>query len=92
MDLDQVEANLLSLLEPDYYKTTDQLVQEFRMEYPALWEELEKEGRELYGKSCSSVQQPFTRILKTLLNLPDDCCMRIRKGNQYYWSKKEEAS
>jgi hypothetical protein len=79
---------ILNLLEPGIYKTTAQVVEEFRMEHPAEWQQLKKEGEMLYGKSCSSVQQPSTRIAQTLLSLPAGQCLRHRKNNQDYWSIK----
>lgn len=78
---------ILDLLEFDILKTTEQVVEEFKMEYPAQWKALEKEGKMLYGSSCSSVQQPSTRISQILLNMPSDVCMLIRKNNATYWRK-----
>ncbi len=60
----ELEELLLTLLEPGVFKTTGQLVQEFRMEFPQRWRELEKEGRRLYGGSCGAYQQPATRIVQ----------------------------
>ena len=79
---------VLSLLEPVIYKTTTQLVEEFRMEYPAQWRQLEKEGEMLYGSSCGSMQQPSTRISQILRSLSTDQCHCLHKNNQYYWSRK----
>jgi hypothetical protein len=87
MKSEQLQAKLLLLLEPDIYKTTAQLVEEFRMEYPSLWKELEIEGQRLYGNSCSSVQQPSTRIAQALQELPSDSCRRYSRGSLHYWSK-----
>jgi len=88
MNLEELQTKLLQLLEPDIYKTTAQLVEEFRMEHPVLWEELEKEGLELYGNSCSSIQQPSTRIAQALLELPADSCRQYSRGSQHFWSKR----
>ena len=88
MNLEELQTKLLQLLEPDIYKTTAQLVEEFRMEYPLLWEELAKEGLALYGNSCSSIQQPSTRIAQALLALPADSCRRYSRGSQHFWSKR----
>ncbi len=79
---------VLSLLEPDIYKTTEQVVEEFRMEYPPQWKQLEKEGEMLYGRGCSSVQQPATCIAQALLSLSTDQCFCLHKNNDYYWSKE----
>jgi len=78
---------LLQLLEPGFYKTTAQLVEEFRMENPSCWKELETEGQTLYGNSCSSIQQPSTRIAQALLELPSESCLRYSKGSIHFWSK-----
>jgi hypothetical protein len=82
----ELEELLLTLLEPGVFKTTGQLVQEFRMEFPQRWRELEKEGRRLYGGSCGAYQQPATRIVQALYNLPPDKCLRRREENGYIWS------
>ena len=79
---------VLSLLEPVIYKTTTQLVEEFRMEYPAQWRQLEKEGEVLYGNSCGSMQQPSTRISQILRSLSTDQCHCLHKNNQDYWTRK----
>ena len=72
MEKRELEKLLLTLLEPGVYKTTSQLVQEFRMEFPRAWRELEREGRRLYGSSCGAYQQPATRIAQALFNLPQE--------------------
>lgn len=77
---------VLDLLEPGIYKTTAQVIEEFRMEYPDQWQKLKKEGEMLYGMSCSSVQQPSTRIAQTLLSLPSEQRLRRRKNHHDYWS------
>lgn len=79
---------VLSLLEPEIYKTTEQVVEEFRMEYNTQWKQLEKEGEMLFGSSCSSLQQPATRISQILLSLPAEKCLFLRKNSGYYWSKR----
>ena len=78
---------IMGLLEPDILKTTEQVVEEFKMEYPAHWKALKKEGEMLYGNSCSSVQQPSTRISQVLVNMPSNECESIRKSNATYWRK-----
>jgi hypothetical protein len=87
LDLNEIREKLLLLIEHGIYKTTAQLVEELRIEYPVLWRNLEKEGEILYGQSCSSMQQPATRISQVLLSLPADCCQKQKKGKIYYWSK-----
>ncbi len=79
---------IIKLLEPGIYKTTAQIAEEVRTEYFNLWRQLEKEGEMLYGKSCSSVQQPYTRISQVLFALSSDICLRKRKGNHYTWSRR----
>lgn len=85
---DKLNNAILKLLEPGIYKTTAQVVEEVRMEYPNLWRQLENEGEMLYGNSCSSVQQPYTRISQVLLSLPSNICLRKLKGNKYTWSSR----
>jgi hypothetical protein len=86
MKTELLQQLVLRLLEPGIYKTTAQVVEEFRMEYPLQWRQLEKEGEMLYGKSCSSLQQPSTRISQALLSLPAKQRLRRSKLSQYYWS------
>jgi hypothetical protein len=88
MKSEQLQSMLLQLLEPDIYKTTAQLAEEFRMEYPSCWKELETEGQTLYGNSCSSIQQPLTRIAQALLELPPESCLRYSRGRINFWSKR----
>lgn len=78
------------MLEPGIFKTTAQIIEEFRTEYPALWKELEKEGEMLYGRSCSSVQQPATRISQLLQSIPADQVICLRRNDGYRWSKNNK--
>lgn len=89
MDSGSLEELILSLLEPGIYKTGGQLVQEFRMEYPRRWRELEKEGRRLFGGACGAYQQPSTRIIQALFALPEESCSCLRRGSEYSWSARE---
>ena len=84
---EELEKALISLLEQGVCKTTAQVAEELRMEYPQLWHSLEKEGETLFGSSCSSVQQPYTRISQVLLSLPPDRCLRQSINKSYCWSK-----
>ena len=86
-DIEELEKVLISLLEQGVRKTTAQVAEELRMEYPQLWQSLEKEGETLFGSSCSSVQQPYTRISQVLLSLPSDQCLRQSINKGYCWSK-----
>lgn len=88
METELLQKLIMNLLEPGIYKTTAQIVEEFRMEYPAYWRQLEKEGEMLYGNSCSSFQQPSTCISQVLLSLSTQQCQRRRKENEYYWSRQ----
>lgn len=81
-----LEELILKLLERGVFKTTGQLVQEFRMEYPRSWSELEKEGRRLFGGTCGAYQQPATRISQVLFNIPADRCLCRRSEEGYSWS------
>ncbi|NLA05577.1 MAG: hypothetical protein GX881_07700 [Firmicutes bacterium] len=89
MESSSLEELILSLLEPGVYKTTGQLVQEFRMEYPRRWRELEKEGERLFGGSCGAYQQPSTRIIRALFALPGGSCLCRRRGSEYSWSVRQ---
>ncbi len=87
MDEKRLEEFVYNLLEPGIYKTTAQVAEEIRIEYPAIWRQLEEEGEMLYGKSCSSVQQPATRISHVLQSLLPEQCNCLRDNNLTYWSK-----
>lgn len=84
-----LEELLIRLLEPEYFKTTAQLVQEFRMEYPRAWHELEDEGKCLFGGSCGAYQQPATRIVQALFKIPPERCLCRRDEEGYSWSAPE---
>ena len=87
MNTDLLQKLVAELLETGIYKTTAQVVEEFRTENADCWEQLKKEGEMLYGTSCSSVQQPSTRISQILLSLPADLCLRRIENGEYFWSK-----
>lgn len=80
---------VMNILEPGIYKTTAQVVEEFRMEYPDHWRILKEEGEALYGTGCSSVQRPSIRISQVLLSMPAEKCLCRRKNKSYYWSIRE---
>jgi hypothetical protein len=46
----ELESLVLELLEPGIFKTTSQLAEEFRAEFPGQWRRLEEEGERLYGR------------------------------------------
>jgi len=90
LNQERIRAALISLLEPGIFKTTAQLVEELRMEYPSLWKSLEMEGKMLYGHSCSAQQQPVTSVAQVLLTLPTEHCIREKKGKLQVWSKPDK--
>ena len=81
-----IGKQVLSLLEPGLFKTTEQIVEEFRMEFPEQWKALQKEGEMLYGNSCSSVQQPATRISQVLRTFPDTHVLHLHEQDKQFWS------
>ena len=85
-----LEELILTLLERGVFKTTGQLVQEFRMEYPRSWRELEREGERLFGGTCGAYQQPATRISQALFNLPAGSCLCRRGEEGYSWSAPDK--
>lgn len=80
----------MKLLEPGVFKTTGQLVQEFRMEFSGAWHELEEEGKRLFGGACGAYQQPATRIAQVLFSLPPEKCHCRRGEESYSWSAPGE--
>lgn len=89
MEPDWLEELLYGLLEPGRFKTTAQLVGEFRAEYPREWRRLEREGESLYGAGCGAVMQPATRIAQALFALPEQRRLCRRRGGEYLWSRPE---
>lgn len=87
MNTKSLEEIVINLLEAGIFKTTAQVAEEIRIEYPAVWRQLEEEGEMLFGSSCSSVQQPATRISQTLQSLLPEQCICLRDNNLTYWSK-----
>lgn len=65
-----IEEAVLSLLEQDYYKTTEYLVEELRIEYPLEHQKI----RQLYAKKyqlsgCGVHQSPVTAVNHALNSL-----------------------
>ena len=87
MNAKRLEEIVTNLLEPGIFKTTAQVVEEIRIEYPAVWRQLEEEGEMLFGSSCSSFQQPATRISQVLQSLSTGQFICRRENNITYWSK-----
>lgn len=87
MNVKRLEEIVINLLEPGIFKTTAQVVEEIRVEHPAMWHQLEEEGEMLFGSSCSSVQQPSTRISQVLQSLSTGQFVCRRENNISYWSK-----
>lgn len=77
-----------SLLEPGIYKTAAQVAAELKMEYPQIWQELEKEAELKYGTSCSALQEPHARIAQVLLSLPADCRQTAAGRKEVLWGLK----
>jgi hypothetical protein len=86
-DQRELEKLLSNLLEPGVFKTTVQLVEEFRAEYPKNWGELEQEGKRLFGAGCGAYQQPATRIAQALFALPENKRLCLRRNEEYSWSR-----
>ena len=84
-----IEKQVISLLEPGILKTTDQIVEEFRMEFPEQWKALKEEGEILYGNSCSSFHQPATRISLALRTFPDTHVLCLHEQGKRFWGIKE---
>lgn len=84
-----IEKQVLSLLEQGIFKTTEQIVEEFRMEFPEQWKALQEEGEILYGNSCSSVQLPATRISQALRTFPATYVLSLQDQDKKFWSIKE---
>jgi hypothetical protein len=85
MDQLELEKAVTSILEASIYKTAAQVAEELKMEHPQLWRQLEKEGEMLYGCSCTTVQQPYTRISQILLSLPDSYRHYRNHGKEILW-------
>jgi len=85
LDRQTLEQAVVSLLEPGIYKTTAQVAEELKMEYPHLWRQLEKEGETLFGYSCTTIQQPYTRISQTLFSLPEKYRYKRQNSNELLW-------
>ncbi len=92
VEQEQLEQLLLSLLEPGVEKTTAQLVEELRMEYPRQWRELKREGERLFGAGCGAHQQPATRVAQALFDLYAKKRCSRRKDGVYWWSQRQEAA
>lgn len=74
------------LLDPDIFKSTEQVVHEFRAEYPEAWQELTRQGQEEYGPGCTAVQSPATVVRQALFALPLQKRRMKREGEQHFWS------
>lgn len=87
MDEKEIAKAVINLLEPGIYKTTAQITEELRMEYPLIWNALAQEGEALYGLGCGAIQQPVTRVAQVLLSLHSDSCLCRRSGKEYSLSR-----
>ncbi len=86
-DREELEQLIITLLEPSVFKTTAQIVEEFRIEYPRRWRELEEEAQRVFGASCAAYQQPATRVVQALFSLPEKSRLCRREGDAHRWSK-----
>ncbi|MDD4752409.1 MAG: hypothetical protein PHT78_04010 [Desulfitobacteriaceae bacterium] len=65
-----IEEAVLSLLEQDYFKTTEYLVEELRVEYTLEHQRIRKEYTEKYQLSgCGVHQSPVTAVNHALNSL-----------------------
>lgn len=85
-----LEKLVLQLLETGIFKTSEQVIQEFRTEHPRQWRELEAEGEQLFGGGCGAYQQPATRIAQALFAIPAEKVICRRRDSIYEWSKLTE--
>ncbi len=77
---------LSRLLDPGIFKSTEQVVHEFRAEYPEAWQELVRRGEEQYGPGCAATQMPATAVRQALFSLPTRKRRVKRKGEQHFWA------
>ncbi len=61
-----IEEHLYSLLTEEYFKSTLQLVEEFRAEYPRDWDYILSIGQKTFGGSCTSVLSPSIFLAQLL--------------------------
>ncbi len=68
----QIKENLLSLLSREYSKSTLQLTEEFRAEYPGAWGLIMDKGKEAFGESCTMILSPTIFLGQLLHELDRD--------------------
>ncbi|HOB86214.1 MAG TPA: hypothetical protein PKO38_00820 [Bacillota bacterium] len=88
----EIQELVLKLLEPGVYKTTAQIVEEFRAEFPEKWRALQREGEERFAGSCGAHQMPANAVRQALFSLPEEkrrC--RYRRG-EYSWAAASEGA
>lgn len=81
-----IEKKLIELLSDNIARTTVQIVEEFKVEYPEFWQKIINEGRKLFGHSCTFVQSPQIIVANILSNLKDRGMINcyIYKNNKYW--------
>lgn len=70
MDISEFNQLILELLEEDYFKNIDYLVQELRVEFPDQYHQVMKQFQEEYHLSgCGTRMSPITAVNISLDNL-----------------------
>ncbi len=88
-DKDKIKEKLLSILSTEFFKTTEQSIEEFRAEYPQEWEEILYIGQKTFGDSCTSLLSPSI-FLKYLLDDLEKETKIVKKmeNKECVWKKK----
>ncbi|WP_089609917.1 hypothetical protein [Dehalobacterium formicoaceticum] len=90
MDFSEFNQLILSLLEKDYFKNIDYLVQELRVEYPDQYHQVMKQFQEEYHLStCGMMMSPITAVNISLDSLLKESLVekKTEKG-QSLWRLK----
>lgn len=64
-----IEEKTLELLSFQYFKSTVQLAEEFRAEFPREWEYILSKGKETFGESCTMIVSPIIFLSQHLEEL-----------------------
>ncbi len=84
----RIKNMLLDLVLAEHPKTSTQIVEEFRAEYPQDWEEILRVGKKTFGESCTSILSPeifLTYMLKELEK--ESKITKIIQGKEHSWKK-----
>jgi hypothetical protein len=81
---------ILSLLEEDYYKPIDYLVQELRVEFPEQYHQVMQQFQEEYHLSaCGAMMSPITAINYSLnVLIKENKVEKIKEKGQSLWRLK----